>query len=278
MGPHSQTLDHAYVVADSLNAETGDRITTVILPRFPKVLLQELNTHRVFSRNAASSRAIPVEKMIQKTIDDPYIPKFTKAQKGMSGIEDEDSNFQGECEDEWGFAMGDAIQSVRKLLKLGCHKQNTNRLLEPFVRVPVIITSTKWENFFNLRCHPAAHPDFREVAIAIRQVREESEPVTLGVGQWHIPMFTDEMGDFRFNERKVIAIARCARVSYSNHDGTNFDYEKDLALYKRLESSGHLSPFEHCALAVGLNSGVDCRNFSGFYSHRALLEDTKKKS
>ena len=273
-----QTIRNAYVVADSLNTATGDRITTVILPRFPKVLLQELNTHRVFSRNAASSRAIPVEKMIQKTLNDPYIPKFTKTQKGMSGIEDEDVDFQGKCEDEWGFAMTDAIAGVRKLLELGCHKQNANRLLEPFVRVPVIITSTKWENFFNLRCHPEAHPDFREVAIAIRQAREESEPATLGVGQWHIPMFTDEMEDFRLSERKVIAIARCARVSYNNHDGTSFDYEKDLTLYKRLESSGHLSPFEHCALAVESSSDVDCRNFSGFYSHRALLEDIKKKS
>ena len=46
-----------------------------------------------------------------------------------------------------------------------------------------------------------------------------------------------------------IATARCARVSYLNFEGKD-DYEADIKLYDILKSSGHYSPFEHCARAM----------------------------
>lgn len=263
----------AHVIADSIHSSTGNRITTFILPRFPKVLLQELNTHRQFSRNAASSRAIPVEKMIQKTLGDPYIPRFTKAQKGMSGIEDNDQLFQEECELVYLRALGWAIAEARALLSKGAHKQNANRLLEPFVRVPVIVTATRWDNFFKLRCHQDAHPDFREVAISMREAMNVSTPNVLRPGMWHIPMFDESMDELTPDYQRVVATARCARVSYANHDGSVSSLGNDMRLHDRLLSSGHLSPFEHCAVAVkpGVQQ-VDCKNFDGFQSYRAQLE------
>lgn len=261
------------IVADSINAFTRDRITTFVLPRFPKVLLQELNTHRAFSRNAASSRAIPVEKMIDRVQSDPYIPKFTKAQKGMTGIEDDDQLFQEESELTWLRALDWAIDEAKNLLKLGVHKQNANRLLEPFARVPVIVTSTEWDNFFKLRCDKAAHPDFREVAIAMRQAIDESEPVGLYPGNWHIPLFDGSMEELVPELQRVVATARCARVSYTRHDGSVASLDDDERLHDLLLKNGHLSPFEHCARADTGNN--DTRNFRGWKSYRAILEDKR---
>ena len=268
----------ARVVADSIHADTGDRITTFILPRFPKVLLQEIARHRVFSLNAASSRAIPVEKMIQKVKSDPYIPRFTKAKKGMSGIEDVDPSFQYSCEIEYYGAMEEAIKRVWHLSHLGAHKQNANRLLEPFVRVPVIVTATRWDNFFKLRCHADAHPDFREVAIAMRDAMEASEPQSLSPGMWHIPMFDPSMEELTLWNKRVVATARCARVSYANHDGSISSLDNDARLHDRLLSSGHMSPFEHCAEAMIPSLRVDCKNFDNWQSYRAQLEEEESNS
>ena len=261
------------IVADSINTFTGDRITTFVLPRFPKVLLQELNTHRAFSRNAASSRAIPVEKMIERVQSDPYIPKFTKAKKGMSGIEDDDQLFQEESELTWLRTLDWAIQGARKLLDIGVHKQNANRLLEPFARVPVIVTATEWDNFFKLRCDQAAHPDFREVAILMQKAMARSEPVGVSVGAWHIPLFDESMIEVAPEVQRVMATARCARVSYTRHDGSAPTLDDDRRLHNSLLENGHLSPFEHCAKAITRDPGT--RNFRGWKSYRATLEDER---
>ena len=262
----------ATVIADSIHADTGDRITTYILPRFPKVLLQELNTHRQYSSNAASSRAITITTFIERVKRDPYIPAFTKAQKGMSGIEDNDEQFQSDCELEWQVAMDEAIERARAFHQLGAHKQNANRLLEPFVRVPVIVTATRWDNFFKLRCDAAAHPDFREVAIAMRDAMARSEPRPLTPGLWHIPMFDESMAELTLCNQRLVATARCARVSYANHDGSVSSLDNDSRLHDRLLSSGHLSPFEHCAEAMIPSLKVDCKNFDNWQSYRAQLE------
>lgn len=265
-------MNLATVIADSLHTDTGDRITTFILPRFPKVLLQEIARHRVFSMNAASSRAIPIPKVVEKIRSDPYFPYFTKTKKGMSGIEDNDARFQKACKSEYGAAMEEAIQRVWKLYHLGAHKQNANRLLEPFMRVPVIVTATRWDNFFKLRCHADAHPDFREVAIAMRVAMRASQPKPLSPGMWHIPMFDESMEELTLCYKRVVATARCARVSYANHDGSVSSLDNDARLHDRLLSSGHLSPFEHCAEAMIPSLKVDCKNFDNWQSYRAQLE------
>lgn len=265
-------VSNAQVIADSIYRDTRDRITTFILPRFPKVLLQELARHRVLSLNSASSRAIPISKMVEKARSDPYFPYFTKAKKGMSGIEEGDPEFQEACEIEYGAALEEAIERVWCLMHLGVHKQNANRLLEPFVRVPVIITATRWANFFKLRCDEAAYPDFREVAIAMRDAMEVSTPKELEPGMWHIPMFDESMKNMGLSHARVMATARCARVSYNNHDGSVSSLDNDTRLHDRLLSSGHLSPFEHCAVATDPSLNTDCKNFDNWQSYRAQLE------
>jgi thymidylate synthase ThyX len=280
-------VNDAKILADSVNVTTNDRLTTFLLPRFPKVLLQELNTHRMLSRNAASSRAIPIEKMIERVKADPYIPNWTANQRGMQGalIDDKELRYQGDR--EWLAARDNAIAATVSLMRRGIHKQNANRLLEPFIRVPVLISGTEWQNFFKLRCDAAAHPDFRSVARAMQAALDESKPQLLNPGEWHAPYFADGERDRPFDERLKIAVARAARISYSTHDG-KFDLEKDITLHDRLLESGHMSPFEHCAIAVcraylpsvcqGYGETADAkriytRNYRGWYSYRAHLED-----
>ena len=278
-------MKNAEILADSLNVKTGDRLTTFLLPRFPKVLLQELNTHRMLSRNAASSRAIPIEKMIERVLDDPYIPVWTANQKGMQGKLLDDEAAIISARDEWNDAMHSAITHVNNLDMMGIHKQNANRLLEPFMRVPVIVSGTEWSNFFELRCDEACHPDFRSVAREMRQLRDNNKPAKLQPGEWHIPFSGFMDPDTTNADELAIATARCARISYSTHDGEH-DIDKDVALHDRLLASRHMSPFEHCAMATGDDFVVSpplrgenvlyTRNYDGFYSYRAHIEDGVK--
>lgn len=151
----------AAIVADSKN-EFGNRITTFLVT-FPRIILAELNTHRMLSKNSASSRAIPFEKMIKAVEENPFIPiAWQKDHKGMQGIEYIVNEEHIECcIDDWLDARTHAINKAKTLnqgffpdtLKEDCvTKQLVNRLLEPFMYHTVLITGTEWENFFNLRC------------------------------------------------------------------------------------------------------------------------------
>jgi len=76
----------AKVVADSKN-EYGNRVTTMVVT-FPRIILAEFNTHRMFSRNSASSRAIPFEKMVKAVRENPFVPiAWMRDHKGMQGNE-----------------------------------------------------------------------------------------------------------------------------------------------------------------------------------------------
>lgn len=275
------------ILADSLNVATGDRITTFEL-KYPKPLLAELNTHKMLSKNAGSSRAIPIKKVIERIKEDPYIPQFTKHQKGMQG-EIGDRIFQVSARHLWLKQLDKAIETALAMDKLGVHKQNANRVLEPWMYVPVIVTGTEWENYFNLRCAEATHPDFRTIAREMKRQYEENKPNELRPGQWHIPFgggLAKSGGDSRmkFADALKIAAARCARISYATHDGM-FDHDKDKKLHDLLVAEGHGSPLEHSAMAVvtksplapeysklSLGQEVNTRNYRGFLSYRAHLE------
>ena len=139
---------------------------------------------------------------------------------------------------------------ARRLLELGVHKQITNRLLEPFMWHTVICTATEWENFFNLRCHPMAQPEIRRIAEMMRQAYNESFPTPTVYGQWHLPLIDwDDHVDQNIAEDDLpwVSAGRCARVSYLTHDGKR-DPQADIDLAKRLQVSGHMSPFEHVAM------------------------------
>jgi len=284
----------AKIIADSKN-ESGQRATSFVLV-FPRIVLAEFNTHRMLSRNSASSRAIPYKKLLSKAWNEGFTPiAFQKDHSGMQGTE----YFSGVALwfriQLWLLAKTISIGISWVLSKFNVTKQICNRLLEPFLYHTVICTGTEWQNFFALRDHPAAEIHIADLAHKMLIAYNESTPTILKEDEWHIP-FGDQMDDERLwqlvkekypsseyshgekdheiNEYRIkIATARCARVSYLNFEGKD-DYKADIALYDKLSSMGHYSPFEHCARATGKKwSG----NFKGFIQLRKTLQNENKK-
>ncbi len=244
------------VIADSVSADTGVRITTMQV-KFHRFILPEFNTHRVFSRNFSSSRAIPVAKLIEQVRNSPAIPiHWGKNQPGMQAEQEMELADRMTAQREWRISANMAADQAEILAKIGAHKQIVNRLLEPFLYATGIVTSTEWDNWDALRAHPDAQPEIQHLAYAMREARAASTPVTLGLGEWHLPYITEaERNDGFFKTlgnasllRKISA-ARCCRVSYLKHDGTTPNIKEDLALFERLAGSVpiHASPLEHQA-------------------------------
>jgi thymidylate synthase ThyX len=244
------TKPSARVLLDSVSP-AGHRVTTmeVVMHRF---VLAEFNTHRAFSRNSASSRAIPVSKMIKQVMDDPAIPlKWSAEQRGMQGGETIER--PGYALSVWLDARDNAVECASALVKTSVHKSVVNRLLEPFAWHTVIVTATGWDNFFTQRCTQYAQPEIRAVALLMHKSISASKPQLLDYGQWHTPLVTyaadHDLTDPWYSDvdvRKNVSAARCARVSYLTHDGRR-DFKKDLELYDRLVSADppHWSPLEH---------------------------------
>lgn len=262
----------ATILADSISPD-GVRLTTMEVT-MPRIVLAEFNTHRMFSRNSASSRAIPVEKMLKRVMEEPYIPTtWGKNQKGMQSEEEFDSMTARRLEEEWLYARDSAVKHAEFLLKFGLHKQFTNRLLEPFMWHTVIVTATEWDNFFHLRCHKDAHPDIRIPAELMREQYESHKPRELSYSMWHLPLVKDseivENSKTQEFDMCKVSIGRCARVSYLTHEGKR-DPKADIELADRLLASGHMSPFEHVArpmafedLPDGYDPGDQKEYFSG---------------
>jgi thymidylate synthase ThyX len=238
----------AIVIADSVSPD-GKRLTSMAC-RYPRFIHAELLTHRALSRSSASSRAIPVQKLIEQVKLDPVEPVYWgKNQAGMQAREELRDRERLACEAAWRDARHDAVRSARELFTLGAHKQIVNRLLEPWMWITVIVTATDWANFFALRCHEDAQPEMRRIAELMRDAMRDSEPRGIDYHEWHLPFVTDEeRADDSVDWRQVSA-GRCARVSYLSHDGRR-DVQADLDLYERLRRNGHLSPLEHVATPV----------------------------
>jgi thymidylate synthase ThyX len=258
----------AKIILDSVNPENGSRLTTMQLV-YPRFVHAEFMTHRMFSRNASSSRAIPVAKMIEQVFKDPAMPcHWGKNQPGMQAREE--ITDKTEAEQLWREAASDAAHTAEFMSQIGLHKQVVNRILEPFQWIHVVVTATEWDNFFKLRLHEDADPNIYELARVMKVAMDESTPVERHA---HLP-YVD--GDYEIDPaaRQVlnlkglgmVSAGRCARVSYLNHDGTNPDYKKDLELAEKLAASGHASPFEHVAFSFAENSL--CANLTGWASLR----------
>lgn len=262
----------AHVALDSIHSKSeSPRITTMIL-RFPRFILPELNTHRVLSRNASSSRAVPVRKIIEDVQTDPAMPvEWGTHKPGMQAGEELDDADVFVARQIWLDARDQAVVTAQRLLKLNLAKQVINRILEPFSHTSVIVTATEWKNFFDLRCHPDADPTMRALAEAMRDAIDASVPVER---MFHVPLvpdFDQRQDNEPLRKLMFISAARCGRVSYLNHDQSEPDEERDLELARRLAESRHLSVFEHQAVAMeGKSEGN--RNFVGWYQHRALVE------
>lgn len=254
----------AKVIAHSRAEGSPDLITLEC--RYPRFIHAEFMTHRVFSRNASSSRAVPVARMIQDVLDDPAMPVAWGSNKPGMQAGDELPHWEI-ARDCWLDAKDAAVHRANEMMNLGAHKQIVNRILEPFAHISVVVTATEWDNFFMLRCHPDADPTMRALAEAMRDAIEGSAPRH---AEWHLPYVSDgELWAHGADVSALISAARCARVSYLNHDGTAPDIDKDLALAKRLLDSRHMSPFEHQSHATPGHPG---RNFNGWTQHRAMID------
>lgn len=274
----------AKVLADSVSP-AGVRLTTMQVT-FPRIVLAEFNTHRVLSRNSASSRAIPVEKRIAAIEADPFVPaQFAKNRRGMQStevLEERDAEY---AEREWRGAARDACERAHRLAVMGVHKALANRLVEPFCWHTVIVSATEWSNFFALRCHPDAQPEIRTVAEMMRDLYAAHEPVAVDYGDWHRPLLDrdedfnlavagvgdgDEQRGMTADELNLVSVGRCARVSSLTHDGRR-DPAEDVALARRLLHAGHMSPFEHVARPT--RPELTIGNFRGWEQYRKTIKN-----
>lgn len=227
-------------------------------------------THRQFSRNASSSRAIPVEKFLAWVNEDPAMPlEYRLNQKGMQGGELMDEETKAACEAEILKLRDQAVSTVKRLSELGLAKQSANRYAEPWHHISVLITATNFANFFALRIHKDAQPEIREIALHMLLAYETSEPEALAVGDWHLPFVGRSQLDRLLSVENQIksSVARCARVSYNNHDGSAPDPIKDVALHDALvvQKPLHASPAEHQVQVTQLVKPEWFGNFPGHW-------------
>lgn len=297
----------AKVICDSIGPN-GMRLTSIQWT-FPRVVLAEVVTHRrlsieeVFcpvrtttldlSKNSASSRAIPFHRMLEKVMSDPYIPeRFSKSGPGMSEAGWLEGEAHQRAHTAWLEALGYACSKATAMFNAGVHKQDVNRLLEPWAWVTQIATADAlgWGNFFALRCHNAAHPAFRHVARMAFLAYRKSKPDELSWCQWHLPYVKpEEKVDFKWfpssptllDAKEVpdliqFSAARCAWLSYVNHDrdGTPEQMKRTFARLVA-EVPIHASPCEHQAapMHIGwISSYPQLRsNLRGWLQARKLL-------
>lgn len=285
----------ATIIADSISEE-GQRITTFEL-EYPRIIHSELMTHRAFSRNAASSRAIPITRATELVSDWSLKPiRWGLKQAGMVA-KDQDIRYPWLADIVWEIHQKVSIFTAKTLDRIGVHKQWAGRPLETHQLIKVIVTATTFDNFFYLRYHADAQPEIRELARVMWECFEKSTPRKLLVGQWHTPYYeggfwTDQSPD-TLEDALAISGSCCAQVSYRRLDAT---LAKARDIFKRLIESkpAHASPVEHTATPVkrlttlptkmpeGITQfsiGIDGKfdlwsgNFMNWIQHRHLIPD-----
>ena len=275
----------------SLNTATGDILYTFEWV-YPRIILSEVNTHRVLSRNTASSRAIPGKRQRGRVLDDPFIPLHIGSnKKGMQAGDELSGWKRWLAEKVWSYSRHPAVFAGWVLDKLGVHKQIVNRIYEPWTWTKQLVSFTDSGNLIALRAHEAAEPHFQELAyqfktqierakrrlygpgLLAREFNDTCRYQWLKPGEWHLPYIADDESHMYDNETLCkISSARCARVSYDMPDtGVKSTVDQDLELDKRLAGSDpkHLSPTEHPAQALIYKDRIG--NFSGFCQFRKLI-------
>lgn len=246
-------------------SEAGKQIYTFECV-YPRYIHSEVMTHRVFSRNASSSRAIPINKLSQEAIENPVgFVYWGKNKKGMSAKEELTGMRLFFAKLIWRLTAKLCGYSAILLSKIGLHKQNTNRLIEPFTRIKTLITTTELNNFFELRDHKDAQPDIRELARAMKKAMAKSKPQLLKKGEWHLPYV-----DSKSSDMLETSAALCAQVSFRALDDNE---EKLKRIYKALiiDRPVHASPTEHQATPLDDPKGRDA-NFVGWKQYRSGIE------
>lgn len=282
----------ATMIADSVSSD-NIRITTLEL-EYPRFIHSEFMTHRVFSRNSMSSRAIPIKKLISQVWNNPAIPIHWGAnQKGMRAANELPNLKKFTCKALWKAAAKVACGIAWFMDKAGLHKQMANRVLEPFQMMKTVVTSTEWGNFFELRLHEDAQPEIRELAEVMAWAISSSVPVKLSLGDWHTPYYKegfwkrDENVDFPdgYKDALKISASCCAQVSYRVCDDSLI---KAREIFERLVESTpiHASPFEHQAIPlenkvsgmvthITLDGCLWSGNLRGWGQHRQELKEVK---
>jgi len=262
----------ATIIADSVSSVTGKRITTYEL-EYPRFIHSEFMTHRLLSRNAASSRAIPIEKTVEQVSNNPAAPIYWGLNKpGMQSTEEHED--PEDCLSYWK-DIADGVGEMCEFMSedLGLHKQIINRINEPFQFMKVVCTATEFENFFWLRSHEDAQPEIKELSDCMHEAREMSEPFTLSPGEWHTPYVghmqggSDELlyyiddghdGDIILSLEDALKVSAscCAQVSFRKSDT---GLKKALKIYETLVESTpvHASPFEHQATPMRGRDSLD---------------------
>lgn len=247
----------AKIIADSINWN-NERLTTFEL-EYPRLIHAEILTHRVFSRNAQSSRAVPVGKTLEANRLHIKPVVWGKNKAGMSSTEELDGFKKVLANIVWNTAVKSSFGASWLLSKIGLHKQWSNRLTEWCSSIKVIITATEWDNFLWLRTdETAAQPEIVELARKIKECLETSVPVVLKKGEWHLPYisvvdgkyYTQDMNyQLSLEDAKRVSVSACAQVSYRKLDTS---VEAANRIYGRLLNEGkpHLSPFEHQATPI----------------------------
>lgn len=257
----------AKIIADSYSPD-GTRMTTMEI-EYPRFILAELNTHRMLSKNSASSRAIPVKTMHEHINTSPAEPVFWgKNQAGMQAKEELTGTNLTDAKFIWKRARLDALHWAWALAdRVGLHKQVANRITEPWMTMKTVISGTEWKNFFWLRAHPDAQPEIHELALKMYDAYNASEPKWLRPGEWHVPYVTTQRSHIdstlyyldsndkyiTAEQAKIISASCCAQVSYRKNDDT---LEKAEKIFNQLIYSepAHASPVEHQATPMDLST------------------------
>jgi len=260
-------LISAKVIADSV-CPKGVRMTTMEI-EYPRFILAELNTHRMLSKNSASSRAIPVKSMHEFIKNNPATPvSWGKNQPGMKANEEVGTSVATEAEQIWNKAKDDALHWADALAhKLAIHKQIANRITEPWMTMKSVISGTEWTNFFHLRNHPDAQPEIKALAEAMTVAYTTHLPVPLKPGDWHLPYITiaeyvptgqlqyfdENFNQLSLEDAKIISASCCAQVSYRKNDP---GFEKAFKIWEQLIENDpvHASPIEHQATPMDIDS------------------------
>lgn len=232
------------MIEDSVSPD--DIRLSSIQMKYWRPIHSELMTHRVFSRNARSSRAVPVATLLKEEM---FVPRFGMNQPGMQSEIAAPPDLQAKWAREWEDLAGITRDYVRRWSEEKMHKQHANRPLEWFGWIDVLVTSTDWENFFALRLDPGAQPELQYLANQIHMAMASSKPRKLQPGEWHLPyVLQEERQLIELEEQQKLSVARCARLSYRPFDG-NADMESELKRYESLVVNRpvHASPAEHQA-------------------------------
>lgn len=260
-------MPYAEILGDSINSATGDRLTTFKIKLW-KPLFAQLARHRTLSLSGTSSRAVPNLRFRRQAIEQPHVPVWWGAnQRGMVAKKELPPLKRAIAEATWmnlrypacgiHWFLGDFI---------GLHKELTNRWLELWLDLDIIISSTEWKNFYRLRVHPDTQPDFDVVATEMKMLHINSTPKILDPGEWHLVYLTEEDKSLPLETQLKVSAARCARTSYMRL-GKLSGVEEDVDLCDRLLGDPpHASPFEHQAQALPISER--CGNFVGWKQQR----------